>query len=248
MEKERSDCSICSPLDQKIVHYDEVNLNLCKTCGLIWQPDTDQSITDSIYNENYMMDYTVIPSYYPMLVGRFFLVDTVRAMMIPDKEASLLDVGCHTGGLLRLIKPVRNYSKVAGVDVNQIALKHLHGIQTYTDFFSIKEQYDVVTFFDSIEHFFHLRETLSHLADIIKPKVVVVSVPNAVFNDQTLLNILDWHHYKPNEHIYYFNKDTLQAAFAQFNYEMMSCVYTESIIRNKKGPDHNIITAVFKKN
>lgn len=243
--RSRNKCLYCNSI-QTVITF--ANLSYCNKCGLIWQTEVDSKKSKKVYQPNYMASYMISPTYYPMLISRVFFVDAVKSMLLPypGKEShSLLDVGCNHGGLLKLLATSNKYSPLAGVDINKDALAHLKGMKTYTDLLKVKTHYDIVTFFDSIEHFIDIKKALHHLSTVITPNIVIISTPNAAFKKKNIKDILTWHHYKPNEHLLYFNKNSLEELMKKFNYIMMGSTYIETMIRNAKIKEKNILTAVF---
>ena len=103
--------------------------------------------------------------------------------------------------------------------------------------------YDVVTFFDSLEHF----DDINWISNI-NCDYIVISVPYCHYldtmDDKDLIN---WKHLKPNEHLYHFNIKSLISHFSVNGYEPISMSNIEDSIRKSSDGRQNIITGVFCK-
>ena len=100
--------------------------------------------------------------------------------------------------------------------------------------------YDVITFFDSLEHFISL-SFVPHL----KAKHVVISMPECHYpNDEWFEN---WKHRKPNEHLHHFSRDALIKFMTCCNYSCEILSNPEDVIRRPTDSYSNIMTGIFRK-
>ena len=148
---------------------------------------------------------------------------------------SLLDVGFGSGDFL---KAVQNYTlNVSGYDVfyNENLPEGASRIASLVD-----NYYDIITFFDSLEHFDSL--------DFVKQlqcNYIVVSVPWCHYlNDDWFEN---WKHRRPDEHLHHFNHDSLINFMKFSGYKIITYSDVEDIIRKPTDNLPNILTAIFKK-
>jgi hypothetical protein len=146
-------------------------------------------------------------------------------------EDYLLDVGYGNGSFLKL-------AAKCGFNV---CGKEVHGVD-----YGIREakfteaEWDLVTFFDSLEHFADLNEVRK-----MNAKRVVVSVPARPASFPADLN---WKHYRPGEHLHYFSKSSLEEFFGPFDLELLHVSYFEDIVRGKLSHgEANILTCAFQK-
>ena len=147
---------------------------------------------------------------------------------------SLLDVGYGNGDFLNVCK--ETVKNCYGNDVSEYPLpERVKFVSNIND-----EEYDVITFFDSLEHF--------HDIDFVKDlrtKYVVISVPWCHnFSEEWFLN---WKHRRIDEHIYHFNDTSLTKFMEEMGYEKIAISNIEDIIRKGVDKHPNILSGVFKK-
>jgi hypothetical protein len=151
--------------------------------------------------------------------------------VIKQTPNSLLEVGFGDGEFLKVCK--QNISRCYGNDLYKPTLPDGCGfVENITD-----GSYDVVCFFDSLEHF-HSIDFLQEL----KCGYVCLSTPNCVYySDEWFKN---WYHRKPDEHIFHFNLASLTKLFRYLGYGLMAYSHIENTIR-KNG--ENTLTTIFKR-
>lgn len=97
---------------------------------------------------------------------------------------------------------------------------------------------ECATFFDSLEHFPDIDIISSLQADF-----VVITVPWCHYESDEWFK--SWKHRRPDEHLWHFDKDSLQRFMFRHGYELVSFCSLEDIIR--KGPEvNNILTCTFR--
>lgn len=145
-------------------------------------------------------------------------------------EDFLLDVGYGNGSFLKL-------AAKCGFNVYG---KEVHGVD-----YGIREaeldeaEWDLVTFFDSLEHFADLNEVRKMCA-----KRVVVSVPA---RPASFPADLSWKHYRPGEHLHYFSQSSLVEFFESGDLAFTCVSYFEDIVRGKSSHgEANILTCAFQ--
>lgn len=149
----------------------------------------------------------------------------------------ILDVGYGDGSFLRYAQSKGH--KVTGYDITEA---HHNGDFPITNSLS-EGEYHVITFFDSLEHFSDITETIKSLAP---HKYIVVTVPclRTVFTDEWFK---EWKHRKENEHIHHFSPYTLINFFINMGYELVTIGNPEDEIRKGDYGYWNTTSAVFKK-
>lgn len=149
---------------------------------------------------------------------------------------SILDVGFGNGEFLSVCKSISE--NVSGYDI--FDNKNLPtGVEFEKNITS--KYFDVITFFDSLEHF----ETLDFIQNL-KCKYVVISLPCCHYpeNDEWFYN---WKHRRPNEHLHHFNFDSLNNFMTYNGYECISQTNIEDVIRKPDSVETNILTSIFRK-
>lgn len=148
------------------------------------------------------------------------------------RGSKLLDVGYGNGAFLKV-------AAKAGFDVYG---SDLHGadygirdVPLVSD-----ELWDVITFFDSIEHFPDFAPAIHALK---RSKVAIISVP---WRPEWFPDNLNWKHYKPGEHLHYFDIHSLMMLLEINGFKLLHFNPVEDVVRGKL-PDgsSNILTAAF---
>lgn len=149
---------------------------------------------------------------------------------------SLLDFGCGNGAFVEVAKSARHFApEVHGWDIAGYPLP-----------FELTEpwarQFDVITFFDSLEHVEHLDMLFRN----ISASYLVVSVPWCHGQLMGAEWFDAWKHNRPDEHWWYFDAASLCNRMRRYGFEPVFIGNPEDKVR--KGPDHlpNILTGVFK--
>lgn len=102
------------------------------------------------------------------------------------------------------------------------------------------DEYDVVCFFDSLEHFDNIYEIKN-----IKTEYIYISVPWCHYvNDEWFKN---WKHRRENEHLWHFDLPALVNFMKSINFKYIAHSNIEDVIRKNDSDLPNILTALFKK-
>jgi len=190
--------------------------------------------TIKTYDMNYTLDYNKYGE-----LGRNlgflrlgFLLGSLGK--VPD---TLLDIGYGNGDFLKAASLA--IKKCYGTDLVETPLPDDVTFLNFSD--AIKLEYDVITFFDSLEHF----ENIDFVREL-KCKFILITLPWCHYvNDDWFKN---WKHRKQDEHLWHFDKRALLAFFRENGYECINigCPF-EDAIRVDKNYNPNILTGVFKK-
>jgi hypothetical protein len=128
----------------------------------------------------------------------------------------------------------------------------IFGIDVHGEDFGIPEasynspiDYDLVCFFDSIEHFAAFDEIFG-----LSTRHVVASVPDPP--ELLLSEPRLWRHYKPGEHLHYFSRDSLDLLIHRWGLAYkIADGHPEDAIRGKLTIDgrtyDNIYTAIYSR-
>jgi len=146
-------------------------------------------------------------------------------------SGKLLDVGYGNGSFVKA-------ATKAGYDAYGNDVHHAdYGIREAP--LVSRDHWDVVTFFDSLEHFpnFDSVRQLSH-----RSKWLLISFP---YRPKWFPLKREWKHYRPGEHLHYFTLCSLATLFP--DHTMWTCSNIEDSIRGKlPGGEQNIQTAILK--
>lgn len=146
---------------------------------------------------------------------------------------SILDVGYGTGDFLRVCNRIVDHC--AGHDLFRDLLPAgCDFVEDITD-----RHYDVITFFDSLEHYPDI-----DFVHQLKCNYIVVSLP-------WCHNIGDewfdtWKHRKPNEHLHHFDQASLENFMLLQGFCLINHTNVEDTIRKSTSTLPNILTAIFE--
>jgi len=147
---------------------------------------------------------------------------------------SILDVGYGNGDFLKLCSGV--IPECYGNDVSGYPMPEK--CEFVDNIF--QKEYDVVTFFDVLEHFDD-----PNVISKLKCKYIVVSVPWChYFSDEWFEN---WKHRRVDIHLHHFNDDALVNFMDINDFECVTLTNIEDIIRKPVDMNPNILTGIFKK-
>lgn len=97
--------------------------------------------------------------------------------------------------------------------------------------------WDVMTFWDSIEH----DPQFYRIVSVYAPRYIFLATPNL---ESVNGNIKEWKHYRPYEHIFYFDRYSLEFIFDSLGYDMVETNFEEGVLRDPSCPEA-IISAAF---
>ena len=154
---------------------------------------------------------------------------------IQEKVTKLLDIGYGNGDFLNCAK---NFVPCpCGFEINEYHIPD--GCKFVGDIY--KEEFDVVCFFDVLEHFDNIYDI-----ENIKTKYMYISVPECHYSsDEWFIN---WKHRKPDEHLWHFNKESLRNFMKEVGYDLVVYSDIEDTIRKSESKESNILTGIFIKN
>ena len=158
-----------------------------------------------------------------------FLIGSIKKI-----PSSILDVGYGNGSFLNVSK--NTIKKCYGNDISKYDLPP--NVEFINNIF--ENYYDVICFFDVLEHFNDINEISK-----LKCEYIYISVPECHFFD--IDSFWNWKHRRPDEHLWHFNLNSITKFFKKHNFELVSHSNVEDIIRKPINEYSNILTCVFKK-
>jgi hypothetical protein len=147
---------------------------------------------------------------------------------------SILDVGYGNGSFLKTCSNI--IPNCYGNDVSgyQIPEKCVFVNDIKSKFF------EVITFFDSLEHFENIE-----FVNQLNCKYICISVPWCHYFDDIWFE--NWKHRRPNEHLYHFNEKSLNKFMTRMGFDNISSTNMEDTIRVGVNRESNILTSIFRK-
>jgi hypothetical protein len=199
-------------------------VSYCPVCQHVFQ--SDLTVTAK-YDRDYIAErYEAYPTTDAMSSMRAgFLSALVQ-------RGKLLDVGYGNGAFVKMAQ--KSGYDAYGADVHGCDF----GVREHKLVSS--EQYQVVTFFDSLEHF----ADFEPVRDLMpRTQYVLVSFP---CRPRWFPDDLGWKHYRPGEHLHYFSSTSIARLFSRFQVVAESDL--EDAIRGKLlKEEQNISTMLFKR-
>lgn len=198
------------------------------SCGVIHQ--INSKIID--YNIDYVQQrydsYGNIVSYMSYLRLGYIIGSIGR---IPE---SILDVGYGNGSFLSVCKNI--VTKCYGYDISTYPVPE--GCHAITDDIT-SHKFDVVTFFDSLEHY----ENITFVQKL-KCNFICISLPWCHNFDHKWFE--EWKHRRPNEHLWHFNDSSLVCFMKEQGFSLINFNNIEDTIRKNNSNYPNILTGIFK--
>jgi len=179
-------CPVCESRD---ISLHPNNLSRCPRCRHVFQSDLRVS---ALYDADYAHQYDLRP-HNRMSALRWAFIQ--RWLRLPA-GSRVLDVGYGNGSFLKHAR--RHGMRVHGIDI------HGEDFGVPTVDFGTTIVFDLICFFDSLEHFPQFAALFG-----LRAANVVVSLPASP--DFLLETPGRWRHYKPGEHLHYFSRDSLDA-------------------------------------
>jgi hypothetical protein len=150
---------------------------------------------------------------------------------------SILDVGYGNASFLKATTTI--IPKCYGSDLHNTY--PLPNNCKFTDNI-FEQEVEVITFFDSLEHFDDI-----FIIDKLKCKYIMISVPWCHFFTNEWFD--NWVHRKPNEHLWHFNDKSLILFFESYGYKCIHKSNFEDSIRKREtfNNSENILSCIFEK-
>lgn len=221
---ESTDCNLCNSDESKLignVHDTAFNnpgvfpIVKCQRCGLIYlrdRPAPDEMI--HYYPSEYKPYRKAIQDEPSKLMrwARRRNIQKKRKILdnyTPKIPGSILDVGCSTGIFLDEMQQAG--WQTFGIEINPDAIeyaRHRFGLEIFQGTLISSnftpDSFDVITFWDVIEHTYNPLETLQYANKILNGEgVIVLTLPNWESLDRKLFG-LSWIGYDAPRHLFVF--------------------------------------------
>lgn len=197
--------SPCTRLFRKVRNH---TLLICSECGLVYRQTRLNGAGISVDQRKFLDEYLREEGLY----ARYFN-DKLRVIERCRPTGSLLDFGCGAGTFLRCARergwevvgvegsvPAATHSRSTGLDVREGVIEDL----------KLSGRFDVVTAFQTIEHFADPLAFLSNIRNLLKPGgLLVLTTPDR----RSLLGKLmgkRWFGYFNDEHLFFYDCGSFQ--------------------------------------
>jgi SAM-dependent methyltransferase len=220
-------CPVCDASD---ISQPRCNLSLCRRCQHIFQTDL---VVSAVYDAAYAHQYDLRP-HKQMSALRWSFIQRWLALAAGSR---ILDIGYGNGSLLKHARQCG--MEVYGLDVHSEDF----GIPTVS--YRTTRTFDLVCFFDSLEHFAGFDPLFG-----LRTSNIVVSLPAPP--DFLLESPQHWRHYKPGEHLHHFSPESLDFLMGKWGLRRkVASGFPEDALRGKwtfgQRVYDNIYTAIYSK-
>lgn len=226
------DCGLCGSAESELKFTDgPFSVVTCAKCDVTYVTPRllDASLIESVYDESYWnsseakvhgySDYRADAPLYKRtyrdrltILNRYF-DSNKRSDGTPRR---VLDIGCAAGYFLSVMQ--EEGWNVTGLEPSdairiqaekELGVSNVRGGLLGVDDDLIKGTFDLVTFWDVIEHIPDPRAALVRARELLAPGgLLIVETQDVESRAEKILG-KKWQHYKHAEHIYHFNKKTL---------------------------------------
>lgn len=235
----RRPCPICETEEVEIWHSQRFELSeghplsagydvvVCSSCGFVY---ADTNVAQADYDRFYT-EYSKYEDVKTGTGGVENLFDWKRqqgtalqlANFLQNTNASILDVGCANGGMLKALKEL-GYKTLCGIDPSSVCVENTQqlGIEAHQGslFLPFKENaYDCVILSHTLEHVLNIRGSLEWIEKRLKPNgIVYIETPDAArYVNFIYAPLQDFN----TEHINHFSLTCLENLMCARNFVLM---------------------------
>ncbi len=207
----------------------------CRRCGLVYlSPRPSAGEIEAYYPPEYAPYRPAIEDERSPLMRHIRRGKMVKRRQLIEtysrrKTGRILDVGCSTGVFLHEMalagwetQGVELNPKVAEYARTRFGLEVVTGMLADAPF--APQSFDVISFWDVLEHTFSPADDLARAAQLIKPGgLLAVNIPNYHSPDRTLFGP-HWIGYDPPRHLYVFPRPALTQLLQKAGFEPVKWV------------------------
>ncbi len=205
MKPEAEKCPICGKNEAKKI---STNLNLCKSCHVLFNSDCrslsydrDYFISEyrEQYGKTYLEDYGNI---YNLSIER---LDRILKLLAIGGMTSLLDIGCAAGFFLKAAKD-KGISTLLGIEISSYAADYCRNtfgidvIESPFDRVELHKRFDIITSWFFIEHCAEPMNAMKRIYSMLnKGGIFALSVPS-YFGPMYYFKTDEWIRTHPADH------------------------------------------------
>lgn len=226
-------CQVCgSDNHQTLFEEPPYRVQRCQECSLVFvTPRWDDASIGQVYDADYWQsDSPKTKGYADYASEAHLYLKTYRRRMGLVREqvppgGKVLDVGCAAGYFLRVMRDAgyETYGVELSSAIAQHAIDELGADRIFVGTLAeaagapgfAANSFDLITFWDVIEHVPDPQALLRQAASMLKPDgALIIETQNVDSRFASLLG-RRWHHFKHEEHIYHFSPSTMPRLLAQ---------------------------------
>jgi 2-polyprenyl-3-methyl-5-hydroxy-6-metoxy-1,4-benzoquinol methylase len=204
----------------------------CRQCGLIYlNPRPNRTEIGQFYPDDYAPYFRAIedePSWWQRLNRRLAMRKRLHLIQkyLPQ-PGRVLDVGCATGTFLNTLR--EDGWSTQGVELSSYAAEYArkrHGLDVFTgellDTHFTDNQFDLVVFWDVLEHVHQPRENLLEAARIAKPGgILLLALPNPDSLEARLFGQY-WAGWDTPRHLFVYPEEVLSRLLQDTGWEIIN--------------------------
>lgn len=212
-------------------------LQRCDGCGLVFvNPRLTRAEVNALYSPSYFqgkgfdaaVDYvSLLDNYDAAQRESDYVLERIRVFS-PRKDLRILDVGCATGSLLRVLEK-RKYRSLQGIELSPyaagLARKNCSVPIITGDFLTYDfgdRQFDVIVATEVIEHVTDPMRFFRRVKRLLAPGGVFICSTGNVQSLAARLLGKRWHYIAPEGHLFYFSPETLARYYAAAGLESVA--------------------------
>jgi SAM-dependent methyltransferase len=258
-------CDICQSNKSKSIYCAEdpryntsFTLVKCGKCGLVYSnPRLEKEELEKAYDDSYYKSITQDEKRIDQEIEKF--TERFKLLQKYTQQGKLLSIGCGLG--FDLVAALKLGWEVHGLEVSEFAsdfCSKRYGIKISTgsleDMEFPKDYFNMVTFWDSLEHMLSPHRALEIVNRWLKKDgIVVLRMPNIEGLFPVILRPFsgvmgEWRHPEPPLHLYEFGKSTISKLLAKTGFNVNEIISDEApsdYLVN--GSRHPIRTRIFTK-
>jgi len=173
--------------------------------------------------------------------------------ILPEKNSSILDIGCGNGGLLCELKK-NGFNNLTGLDPSQNCVSNIKekGINAYQGGISsdnyddesifLNKKFDFIILSHVFEHIYDLQVAVSNIQKLLNNNgLLYIEVPDASrYKDHFIVP----YYYFDIEHINHFDENSLKNLFLKYDFEFIT--YEKKIMKVSNTVNYPAIYLIFQ--
>lgn len=245
-------CNLCDSFEIKFLFEKNFyKIGKCKTCGLIFVLDeiSDEDLK-KVYSKGYFTGENdmVYRNYEADKEGKIAeFVESLKEIEKWRSKGKILDVGCALGFFLDVAR--KSNWETFGVEISKHAVKYAVdklGLNVFEG--ELKDAnfqpnyFDVITFWDNIEHLRDPSATLMEANRILKKDgLIVITTANAAGINAKFFG-KKWIIYAPPWHLYYFSYHNIQKLLSKANFKIEYINIRGILLYNSNYTNNDFLT------
>jgi SAM-dependent methyltransferase len=197
----------------------------CRGCGLVWVDPLPTAEELSGYYEGAYGTGSYARFADAVETRRLIAEHRLQLIRPWVQSGPWLDVGCAAGDFIAAAEQAGR--SVEGIDASAEAVERARarglnvrhaGVETFRP----EQRYQTVSAFDLIEHLLDPRAFIAGLVDWLSPGgVLILTLPDVRSIYPRLLMGRHWFYYVPEEHFFYFDRNTISRLLESFGFTVL---------------------------